>query len=384
MRIQATLALLLATAAPARAGDPPSKPAVLVGASQAARIAPTRGFIDDALAIDGARVAYVNTDGATFAELVIADVAGGEKLRTPLPPTLGTATAMRWLGDTLVVIGRTDDGASRAAVIDPTGKVLRTVGPAADITLVDRGGPRFALHRTKAGAAGATVHELELIDPATGKRVGKVRSFEITSAQTIKKSEFRVEHWRDGYTVLTGVKGGHWDPKENQRTPDVAATYDALTGKYSEQPMTDPMEHARRAQVLAQHPGEASFVRMSDDLMTIELWRAGAPAAVELDQPLAMYDASTVAYATDARGGQWLGLVIDPVNPAAVKRKKADIAYLDLFKIDGGKATRVARMLAAPKKKYRWGVVDGRWWVVERSLGFDRGGTSLTVLGLGG
>jgi hypothetical protein len=389
MRIHASLALLLAVASPATAGDPTSKPAAVVGASQRARIAPDKGFVDDPIAADGARLAYVNTDGASFAELVVFDLAGAkEALRTPLPAELGTTQALRWVGAgdkaRLFVLGRTEDGQARASLIDLTGKVARKFGPAAELALVDRGGAtRLAVHRTKAAAAGATHHEVELVDLDTAKRIGKVRAVDVDAAGAAKKLDFRITQWRDGWTRLVGVKGGHWDPKENQRTPDAAAEYDVVAGTFTQQPIGDPMEHARREQVLGQHPGEAVFVRFADDLSAIELWQDGAPTELTLDQPLDVYDASTLATAVDETGARWVGLVIDPVNNAAVKRKKADIAYLDLFKVTGTKAARTARMLVTPKKKYRWGVAAGRWWVVERSLGFDRGGTSVTVFGLG-
>ncbi|MCE9578214.1 MAG: hypothetical protein K8W52_34125 [Deltaproteobacteria bacterium] len=390
MRIHATLALLLAVAAPASAGEPAGKPAALVGATQAARIAPDRGFVDDPIAADGARLAYVNTDGATFAELVVFELAGAHELvRTPLPAELGTASALRWVGAAdkprLFVVGRTEDGVAHAATFELTGKVGRKFGPAADIAVVVRDGKtRVALHRARAGAAGATTHELELQDVDTGKKVGKVKSLVLDAAGANKKLDFRVTQWLDGWTRARGMKGGHWDPKENQRTPDSGAVYDLLAGTFALEPIADPMEHARREQVIARFPGETTFVRMTDDLSTVELWADGAPTELTLDQPLAVYDASTLATAVDETGKRWVGLVIDPVNPAAVKRKKADVAYLDLFAVDGSKATRVARMLVTPKKKYRWGVAASRWWVVERSLGFDRGGTSVTVFGLGG
>lgn len=273
---------------------------------------------------------------------------------------------------------------AHAATFELSGKVLRTFGPATDLALVDRDGKaRVAVHRARAAAAGATTHELELQDVDTGKRVGKPKSLALDATGASKKLDFRVTRWRDGWTRAIGVKGGHWDPKENQRTPDSAATYDVLTGTFTHQPITDPMAHARREQVLAQFPGEPTFVRIADDLSTVELWRDGAPVELTLDQPLALYDTTTLATAADDLGKRWIAIAIDPVNPAAVKRKKADVAYLDLFAIDGANATRVARMLVTPKKKYRWGVAAKRWWVVERSLGFDRGGTSVTVFGLG-
>ena len=127
MRIHATLALLLAVAAPASAGGPAGKPAALIGATQAARIAPDRGFVDDPIAADDARLAYVNTDGATFADLVVFELAGARELvRAPLPAELGTPASLRWIGAAdkrrLFVVGRTEDGVAHAATFELSGR----------------------------------------------------------------------------------------------------------------------------------------------------------------------------------------------------------------------------------------------------------------------
>jgi len=374
----------------ARADVTQPKPPALVGVAQDARIAPDRGFVDDPVAFDGARVAYVNTDGATFAELVVYDVgAKAEKLRAALPADLGVPQSLRFVGAgdaaRLFLVGRADDGAARAALFGLDGKVARRFGPAADVTLVTRAGtPRVALHRAKVKTK-VTTHELELVDLDKGKRVGKLRSLDVDTTGAIPKLDFRITYWTEGFTHAMGVKGGHWDPKENQRTPDVAADYDVIDAAFKTNTIDDPMSAAARLQVLASRPAGAdtTFAKMSQDLTTVELWRDGAPSNLELDQAVTLYDASTLASTIDDKGAVWIALKIDPVNAAAVKRKIADPEYLDLFAVDGTKAVRKARVLVTPKKKYRWGVATGRWWLLERSVGFDRGGTSLTIYSLG-
>ena len=100
-----------------------------------------------------------------------------------------------------------------------------------------------------------------------------------------------------------------------------------------------------------------------------------------LDPPLATYDPSTARVAM--RGDRvWISLVVDPVNPAAVARKKADPEYMDLFEVDGGRAVRKARIFAA-KKKLTWGWSGDTLWVLEKNLGFGRGGKALRFYRLG-
>jgi len=384
------LTLLAHTAAPtiAHADVTAPRPAALVGVTQQARIAPSKGFVDDAVAFDGVRLAYINTDGATFADLIVHDINAGDAAdrRFPVPPDLGVIASLRFLPDPeprLFAIGHGDDGSARAALIALDGKVVRRFGPANDITLVMRAGaPRVALHRAKVTNRGGTQHQLELVELDKGKRVGKLRTIDVDGAGDVARLELHVNHWTDGFTHAIGTKGGHWDRKEDQRTPDVYADYDVLDGTFTTAPVDDVMALAKRMQILAARTtGEPVFVRMADDLAGVELWKAGTFTPLELDQPIGQYDTGTLAGFVDADAHVWLAMKVDPVNAAAVKKKIADPEYLDLFAAapEGTKAVRRARVLVTPKKLYRWGVASGRWWLLERSVGFDRGGTSLTI-----
>ena len=382
--LAAVAAVSVAAAAPARAGR--NKPAPLVGIHQEARIAPTRGFVDDPIAAAGARLAYVNTDAATFSELVVYDVAhGAETLRTALPADLGTPTALHLVGkDRVLVIGRAADETARAALIGGDGKVVRQFGPAHDVTLIERGrARRIALHQVTERPHGITRHQVELVDLATGRRVRRARAVDVDARGACKRLDFRIAYWTDGFTHAVGTKGGHYDPKEDQRTPDAAADLDVVRGKFTQHAITNPMEHVRRLHIMTGRSGQPVFARMSDDLTGVELWRAGAPTALTLDQPVSQYDPTTLASAVDDQGRVWIGLQVDPVNAAAVARKKADPRYLNLYRVEGKRAVRRARLLAPDKRTLRWGVAGDRWWVLERNIGYDRGGPVLTVYELG-
>jgi len=384
-RIAAVAVVVLAAAGGPAAADQ-AKPEPLIGVHQEARIAPTRGFVDDAIAAEGTRLAYVNTDGATFTELVVYDVAAGaEKLRVALPGDLGAAVELHFVGpDRILVIGRAADGTARADLLGPDGKSLREFGPAHDVALVLRGGaPRIALHAITELSGDVTRHRVELDDLTTGRRIGKARTLEVQRSGACKKLDFRISYWTDGYTHAIGVKGGHYDPKEDQRTPDAAADLDVMTRKFAQHPIKDPMEHLRRLQIMTGRQGQPSFARMSNDLTSVEVWKDGVPTTLTLDQSVFQYDPTTLASAVDDKGATWVGLEVDPVNAEAVRRKKADPQYLDLYRVSGGHATRKARVLAPAKRKLTWGVAGDRWWVLEHNVGFDRGGPILTIYKLG-
>src|SRR5262249_23771530 len=156
-----------------------------------------------------------------------------EKQRAALPADLGAAKSIRIVGDgdkaRIFVVGKADDGKARAALFGLDGKVARRFGPADDIQLVSwQGQDRLPLHRApvKTAGKGGVTHELELVDLDKGKRIGKLHTLELDGAGKSAKLDFRVDYFWNGYTHAAGVKGGHWDPKENQRTPDTAADYD--------------------------------------------------------------------------------------------------------------------------------------------------------------
>jgi hypothetical protein len=385
MRTAIVIAIAAAATA-ARADVTAPKPPPLVGVTEEATVKPDKGFLDDPVAFDGARLAYVHTDAATFTDLVVFDVAGKKELvRTPIPADLGVAKALDFAGARLVLVTRDDNDDARAAVFGADGQLQRKLGPAADITLVTIAGqPRLALHRTKTKGQ-LTTHELELVDLDKGKRVGKLRTLDVDPGGKVAKLDFTLNHWTDGFTHAIGTKGGHWDPKENQRTPDVYADYDLTTGTFTTAPIDDPMAFAHRFQVGAARPKgwRSTFVRMSDDLASVELWQNGVPKPLTLDQPLAQYLPRSLGGAPQPDGSIWIVMSVDPVNAAAVKRKVADPEYVDLYKVDAaaGTATRVARVLA-PKKQHIWGVNGKQWWLLERSVGYDRGGNQLTIYAL--
>src|SRR5213075_2060307 len=123
---------------------------------------------------------------------------------------------------------------------------------------------------------------------------------------------------------------------------------------------------------------------MKDDLSQLELWQDGVKTVVTIDQPMVAYGdpRKSLDYAPGPKGGAWLALQVDPVNVEAVKRKKADVEYWDLYEVQGDKATRRARLYAG-SQRLRFGWAGDKLWVLDRNVGFDRGGKSLAFYTLG-
>jgi len=392
MRLLAPTALIAALALPvvARAQPKPALPAV-VGATEVVRFTTPSGFIDDPVALDGRRVAYAIVDGTAHAELHVVELATKQDAVIDISAVTFHPIDVRLLGARALVIGATDDGNQVAALVEladagktkPAGTVVYRVGPATHITAITRDGAlRLAVHRATATQTG-TRHEVELLAVDSGRRVAGGRALELDRNDTDVKLELHVNHWADGMTRAFGIKGGEWDPKENQRSPNVEAQFDLVAGKIvDKKPIGDLFEQRKRYGMLADAGGKLDFVRMSWDNTGVELWRAGKPVPLELDQPIASYDPKSLQSAVDATGGGYLAFKVDPVNAAAVERKKADPEYFDIFKVDGAKATRRARVLATGAR-HRFGVLGDTFYLLERSTAFDRGGRTLTLYRLG-
>lgn len=393
-RVVSSFAVLFAlgggtASAQPKAGTPPAQLAPLVGAAEVVKINPPAGFIDDPVATDDQRIAYVVTETGTKTELHVYSYALKAEQVVDISGVTLRPVALQLVGPRALVIGITEDGSNNAALVEladkgkvKAGAVVYKLGPATHITPIVRDGkPRLAVHRAVAGASG-TRHDVELVAIETGKRVAAGRPFELDGASKQAKLELTVNHWSDGMTKAYGIKAGAWDRKEDQRSPDTEATYDLITGKVTTTPIKDLYEQRRRFQALADGNG-LDAVRMAWDNSALQVWKNGKATAIAFDEPFSTYDPKSMQAVVTTDGGAWIALKVDPVNPAAVERKKADPEYFDLFRVTpDGKATRKTRVLAKGLR-HRFGLVadkaGDKFWLLERNAGMDRGGRSLAV-----
>jgi hypothetical protein len=283
---------------------------------------------------------------------------------------------MYLLGDRLFVVADADEGPVGGTLIGFDAKIIRKHKPATELFVRSVDGKAAVIAYTKTQGKQGLVHRVQAIDLVKGTRLAKRRGEIIVDADgRDRKLDFRPAYFLDDMTVAIGVKGGVWKKELDMRSPDSAATYNLLTTTWlRNEPIADVVSHARSLEVMTMS-GRRAFVRTTADLQALEVWRDGVPAALHLDQPVAVYDASSIT--SIAKGDQlWMSLRVDPVNPPAVARQKADPEYLDLFEIRGDQAVRRARILA-PKQKLQWGFAGEVLWVMEKNIGFDRGSKSV-------
>jgi len=363
-----------------------------IGANEIMKLTPPAGFVDDVVAYDNQKLAYVIADTGTKAELHVVQLGCAtcaeekKEVVVDLSPVTLRPVSLRLVGQNRVfVIGATEDGKQVGALVELAKSPATTVykvGPATHINVIKRdNAQRVVMHVAEPTKKGVK-HHVEVFALETGKRLVTSKPLELEGERD-KRVDLAVNHWADGWTRAIGLKGGEWVKKENQRSPDTEAVYDLVAGKFIEnKPISDLFEQRKRFQVLADANGQLDFLRLAPDNQSIQLWRAGQMKAVDLDQPLSNYDPKSLQGIINADGTAWVVLKMDPVNADAVARKKADPEYLDIFKVGtDGKATRKARILAKGVK-HKFGVIGDMFWLLERSAGFDRGGKVLTVYSL--
>lgn len=374
--VLATVAAPVAARADGTTKKPPPEP---VNLTETYRFTPATGFVDDPIASDGTRVAFVVADTAGTAELHVINFDGTEVAKPiDLAPVTLEPIALAFAGKGVVVVGTDDTDAQVAALVGLDGKVVYKTPAVTHASIVVSGGKTQIALYTAAPSKIGTKHTVEIRAAETGKRVGKAKAIDVDGTAKSAKLDFTINHWTHGWTRVVGTKMGTWNKAENQQSPDVEATYDMVTGKFvATAPIPDLQEQRRRFQTLASFDGKDTVARMKDDLSELELWQDGVKSVITLDQPMVAYGdpRKSLDYAPGAKGA-WLALQVDPVNVEAVKRKKADVEWWDLYEVAGDKATRRGRLFAGGQRLH-FGWAGDHLWVLDRNVGFDRGGKSL-------
>ncbi|MEM9490384.1 MAG: hypothetical protein AAGC55_14655 [Myxococcota bacterium] len=391
-----TTSLIAAVAADTAWAQPRSGQSALVDATLERTIKPPRGFIDAPFVVDGSgsRLLYVVADAGYMADMHIVDlVQGGLPLgKLALNKFTNTPVQIRLIGDRYFVVSRPEGKQAKAAVIDSGGAIKNTFGPADDIVLTERDGAlvvaTYSVIEKPARKKGPVEfhHTVQLYSMDGAKRMPRPRVLVTNAKGESAKLDFRIAYWADGYTRAVGIKGGRWDASANQRSPDQEAWYDMVTGVFSKRiDIKDVMAHAYLLRDWANHHNEREFIAVKRDNSGLELVTPSGRKSIGLAEPFQRYDFRSLQYQPSWEGRFFFTIKIDPVNPAAAARKKADPEYLDLYEYRSGqpKAVRRARILLSDKRRMSWYATDEHWIVVPRMLGFDRGGKELRIYKLG-
>jgi hypothetical protein len=352
---------------------------------------PAEGYFDEAFALEpgGARLYLVRTDGATFTKLEVVDLATGKTTSSfDLPKGQTAVERLEPLpgGKGVVLVSRegTPEAPTLAAtVIDGAGKAGAKVGPALafgrpsappqDVLLAfDRKpGPREG-----DGTYTITPYKLETLAPA-----GRPRTYK-TVAGELKTPPFRILDFIDGYGRAVGERPRAYVKKDDVREPPRMATLDTLTGKISDEAeIVDVLAWAQVSKLRARHPGRALFTELNQDDAGVDVVDAmGKKQPVELAVPFTLYDAKSL---TDQEGPEpgafYFGIAVDPLNPEAIKRQKADLPILDIYGTKAREESPALRCRVFIPRNVTWRAGWGKVVMLKRFKSFTRGGDELDV-----
>ena len=370
----AIAAALIASTSPSRADEP----------TPLSRFAATRGFIDDAFALsdDGAELAWLITDGATFCELHRARIAAGEI--APTPCTTFNAESLRFLdGERVLLVDRdASTGLARAQIFDRKGAGKR-LGPFTDLALADVAGvPAIVTHlRTGAAHAIVAVRRDTLAPLARATLAVENDALRVGGAKGVSLREPR---FVDGWTRIMGLRAGGFDKASDQRRPDGEARVDAFTGKIlDEKPIGDRVARGQLEALLHKHEPESISIQWNEMPSQILLVNETEATPLVLPRPVAKYEPASLHFASAGAGGLYLSLTVDPVNADAVRSKRADIDFVDLYRLDVAART-LSSVLRLDGKKHptRWTIGADHLALLRKHAGFPRGGTALEVFAL--
>ena len=344
------------------------------------------GFIDDGYALrdDGKAIAYITTDGATAATLHLVDV-GGKDVKIAGAPV--DAVAVAWLSPTRVLVVRGRDGTSTAQAFTATGPDKgKPIGPFGRFAFATVDGKRAFVTYTRAEKRGVE-HTLAAYAVDTLKPLKK-RTWREDAEGQIKQGASSVKPlwWAEGFTVLAALRAGEFDKARDMRRPDRYTRLDTFGGKVlAEIEVQDVLGFTQISLLRRDLPNQPVIAHFSDDRKKLLFVDGIAQYEVVLPKQLWKYDATTLAWQTLDDKQVALSLTIDPVNPDALSRKKADPDDIDLYVVD--RQTHAARpMLTIPGEGRRstWQLVGNRLLLMRKDKGFDRGGVALELFDVGG
>jgi hypothetical protein len=341
------------------------------------------GFIDDALALrsDGRAVAYITTDGATTATLHLADLSGTE---TKIAGAPVDAVAVHWLGQDRVLIVRGAEGSSTAQLFTTSGAGQQKLGPFSRLAVATVGGRRAIVTYLRA-EKGGNDHVL-VAYAADTLRPFKRRAWHENTEGQIKLGAASIKPlwWSDGFTVLAAMRAGEYDRARDVQRPDRFTRIDAFSGKIiDEKELEDVLEFLRTSQIRRSAPNQPAIAHFSDDRKVLTLVDGLGDRTIMLSRELRKYDPTSLAFQVIDDRHVALSLTVDPVNPDAVKRQKADPDDIDLYDID--RQTRTGTLLLrlpAEGRRCSWQIASDRLLLLRKSKGFDRGGIALELYGL--
>jgi hypothetical protein len=331
-------------------------------------------FIDDPFALrsDGKALAWISTDGAALATLHLSELGGAE---TKIERAPVTATALRWLSPTRVLVTWRDPENHQLYAQSWTQKGADEdrLGPADLIEVGSfEGKPAVLAYARGKGEHVLTGFRADSLKPIPKKVVKEDKNGRVGG-------QLKVLWVERGLSTLMVKTEGEYDKSKDMKRPDRLARYDMFAGKLrDEQEIADLLAFVHVNADHQKHPGEDRFAHVSDDRAKLLIVDGATEREVTLARRLSMYDPETLRYQALDDGRLALSLTVDPMNPPALQRQKADPAEMDLYLVDQ-KGASMRLKLDTKDRPAAWQLAGNHLVVLRKSKGFDRGGVQLEI-----
>jgi hypothetical protein len=338
-------------------------------------------FIDDPfdLRSDGKALAWIATDGAASATLHLSEI-GGADVKIERAPA--NAVAVRWLSPTrvLVIWRDPESQALYAQSFTAAGADKEKLGPAELIDVSTLEGKPVVLGYARIDSGKSVEHIFTGLHADTLKPLPrKVLKEDKGGMVQGKFHPLWIEH---DLSTLVVKREGEYDKAKDMKRPDRLARFDVFANKLKdEQEIGDLLQFVHVNADHGKHPGEDRFAHISDDHTKLLVVDGATERDITVDRPLSMFDPESLRWQPLDGGKLAISLTVDPMNPPALKRKKADPAELVLYVVDGKTVTKRFQ-LDTGDRPAAWQVVGNQIVILRKSKGFDRGGVDLELYDL--
>jgi hypothetical protein len=357
------------------------------------RYAPDRGFIDDCLAFDthGHRLAFIHTDSSSFLHAVLLNTATPgipQRLaQIPLDPERIVPRLLAFTPDDerlLLLFSDAKRSESGASLFGLDGRKINEIVGGEEIAVTSYGDQQVvSVASRKPKPDGGYQLSVALHDTV---RLGAYKRASLTvgpdETTTIDGKKVRLLYWQRGSTGFVGLEPGRYDRERDVRLPDQRLRYDLIAGRVvTRERAQNPLVWRRSLAIRERHPPQTRVAHVTDDLQQLLLVTAqDRIEKLETARPWQLYEPKSLQQMERFDGSDLLlSLNVDPLNPAALARKKADPERAHFYRITPPKGMTLLGSVLVSKRNYAWSSA-GSWIAYLRKLrGFARGGRVLEL-----
>jgi hypothetical protein len=343
------------------------------------RVAVEEGVIHEGFAFDesGGKLAYAETDAAGKTRLHVGPPGGKSSATVDITSFTPAPEKILFLGGHWFVVA--NEGARRAAVVAPNGRITHEIGPFGDCFISSTHGKVFVTATDKGDTAAGHSIDIAAYRP-DGVPLGR-KLVTIAADGTLAGTGHLVfVAFVGGYLQALVKKPGRYDARADVRGGTQMAVLDVLTSKVGAgRTVPNIPRFLHLAEKRAEKPGLETFVRQGDDATGLELVGPGEKVRpLALPAELSLYE--TASLQQQALGGRlFFSLTVDPLNPAQVAARKKGERALHLFEVGVGaaKATRFGQIALGETQAYSWAAAGTKVAVLKRTQA--SGGNELLV-----